>query len=128
MMSFEEIRELVATRLPPRYEHLQLTFYGRESQSQGDRVLIGDDYGTKLYVRLSDGCIYSIDPEEKLQTCFMNSSIEQLARCIEVSESFSGTTLDTESLAREMRDALGAVDNRAFTESPSWWGQALEGL
>jgi len=58
----------------------------------------------------------------------MNSSIEQLARFIEVSESFTGTTLDTQSLVREMRTALGAIDSQAFTESPSWWGEVLEGL
>jgi hypothetical protein len=78
-MSPDEIRELVATRLPPSYNHLRLTFYGRESQLQGDHVVIGDDYGTKLCVRLEDGCIYSVDPRHKLETCFMNSSIEQLA-------------------------------------------------
>ena|SRR5215831_11829708 len=126
-MSPDEIRQLAATRLPSRYDDLRLTFYGIDSQLQGDHVVIGDDYWTKLHVRLGDGCIYSVDPKHKLETSFVNSGIEQLARFIEVSRSFAGTKLDTQSLSREMRDALGAVDSRAFTENPNWWGEVLEG-
>jgi hypothetical protein len=127
-MTLADIRQLVATRLPERYDHLQLTFYGKRCQPQGEHVVIGDDYGTNLCARLDDGSIYSIDPQKKLETCFMNSGVEQLGRFIEVSESFTGTTLDSESLARELRDALAAIDGRAFTENPNWWGQVLEGL
>ena len=127
-MTLADIRELVATRLPERYDHLKLTFYGRESRPHGAHVLIGNDYGTDLCARLDDGSIYSIDPEEEYSTRFMNSGVEQLARFIEVSESFSGTKLDCEALAREMRKALSAIDARAFTESPNWWGELLEGV
>ncbi len=128
-MNLADIRELVATRLPGRYDHLCLTFYGRDSRPEREYVVIGhEDYGPNLCARLDDGSIYSVDPEEKLETCFMNSGVEQLARFIEVSESFAGTTLDSESLAQEMHDALKAIDSRAFTESHNWWGQVLEGL
>jgi len=127
-MTLADIRELVATRLPEHYGHLKLTFYGRESRLHGEHVLIGDDYGTDLCARLDDGSIYSIDPEEEHPTRFMNSGVEQLARFIEVSESFSDSKLDTETLAREMRNALSAIDARAFTESPNWWGELLEGV
>src|SRR5258708_3445006 len=127
-MTLADIQELVATRLPKDYDHLRLTFYGKECRPQGEYVVIGDDYGTSLCARLDDGSIYSIDPRKRLETCFMNSGVEELTRFIEVSESFTGTTLDSESLAREMRDALAAIDSRAFTENPNWWGQVLEGL
>ena len=127
-MTLANIRDSVAARLPARYDHLKLTFYGKESRLQGEYVVIGDGYGTNLCARLNDGSIYSIDPQRRLETCFVNSSIEQLARFIEASESFAGTTLDNESLARGMQAALAAIDDRAFTESPNWWGQVLEGV
>jgi hypothetical protein len=127
-MTLLEIRELVAKRLPERYEHLQFTFYGRESQPKGDHVIIGNDYGTDLCVRLDDGSIYSIEPEEKLPMRFMNSGIEQLARFIETCESFPHANLTPESLACQMRGALSAIDPRAFSEVSSWWGELLEGV
>jgi len=127
-MTLAEIRELIATRLPERYDNLQLTFYGRASRLDGDQVVIGNDYATDLCVRLADGSIYTIDRDEQYQIRFMNSGIEQLAKFIEVSESFAGTTLDSKSLARQMHDALAAIDDRAFTETPNWWGEVLEGV
>jgi hypothetical protein len=127
-MTPADMRELVAARLPERYDHLKLTFYGKESRLHGEHVIIGHDYATDLCARLDDGSIYAIDPKERYPTRFMNSGVEQLARFIEVSESFSGTKLDSEALAQQMREALQAVDPRAFTESPNWWGELLEGF
>jgi len=127
-MTLAEIRELVATRLPERYDNLQLTFYGRESRLDEDQVVIGNDYATDICVRLADGSIYTIDREEEYPTRFMNSGIEQLARFIEVSESYAGTSLDSGTLASRMRDALTAIDGRAFSESPNWWGEVMEGV
>ena len=127
-MTLDQIRELVATRLPERYDHLKLTFYGRESRLRGEYVLIGDDYGTDLCARLDDGSIYSIDPKERYPTRFVNSGVEKLAGFIKVCESFSGTKLESEDLAREMGNALRAIDPQAFTETPNWWGEVLEGL
>jgi len=125
-MTVGEIRELVANRLPSRYEHLNLTFYGRESRSSGDHVIFGDDYGTDLCVSLSDGAIYSIDPKHKLPTRFMNSGIEQLARFIEVSETFSGSTItDLEVLSRQMRAELAKIDPKAFANPENWWAVVL---
>ena len=125
-MTLPEICELVAARLPQRYEHLKLTFYGRECRPNGDHVVIGDDYGTNLCVRLDDGSIFAVDPTGKLPTRFVNSGIEELARFIDVAESFAGTRLDSESLARQMREALAAIDPRAFAETSNWWAVLLE--
>jgi hypothetical protein len=71
-MTVTEIRDLVTSGLPGRYEHLLLTFYGQECRPNGEHVIIGDDYGTDLCVRLSDGAVYSIDPRKELPTRFMN--------------------------------------------------------
>src|SRR4051794_34017362 len=110
-MTITEIRGLVASRLPSRYEHLKLTFYGQDCRPRGDHVVIGDDYGTDLVLRLSDGAIYSVDPKGTLPTRFMNSGIQQLARFIEVSESFSDSPItDAEILSRQMREALTQID------------------
>ena len=69
------LRELVATRFPTSYEPLRLTFYGRESRTSGGDVVIGDDYGTELRVLAGSGGVYSVDPEQRLPTRFVNSSI-----------------------------------------------------
>src|ERR1044071_4009094 len=110
-MTITEIGELVASRLPSRYEDLKLTFYCQDCRPDGDHVVIGNDYGTDLAVRLSDGAIFSIDPKQKLPTRFMNSGIQQLARFIEISQSFSDSpTTDAEILSRQMRESLVQVD------------------
>jgi hypothetical protein len=125
-MTITEVRALVASRLPSRYEHLKLTFYGRECRPRGEYVIIGDDYGTDLCLRLSDGAIYSIDPQETLPTRFMNSGIQELARFIEVSESFSDTTIaDTEILFRRMQETLSPIDPKAFADAGNWWAVVL---
>jgi hypothetical protein len=126
-MTVSEIRDLVASRLPRRYEQLKLTFYAQECRPKGEHVVIGDDYGTDLCVRLSDGAVYSIDPQGELPTRFMNSGIQQLARLIEVSESFSDSPVtDTEILSRQMREALAQIDPKAFAHPENWWAVVLE--
>jgi hypothetical protein len=50
-----------------------------------------------------------------------------LARFIEVSESFSDTTItDTEILSRQMREALTHNDPKAFGDPENWWAIVLE--
>ena|ERR1700722_14791405 len=128
-MTLADIRELAAGSLPEDYEHLELTFYGQKSRLVEDRVIIGDDCTTDLCVRLSEGGVYSIDPEEKLPTRFVNSSIPQLASCLEVSKSFSQTTnTDAEILSRQMREALTRIDPQAFANAENWWAVILEQL
>jgi hypothetical protein len=126
-MTVSEIRELTASQLPSRYEHMNLTFYGRECRPKGEHVIIGDDYGAEFCVSLSDGAIHSIDPREELPTRFVNSGILELARFIEVSESFSDTPInDTAMLSRRMREALTQIDAKAFADPENWWAIVLE--
>lgn len=126
-MNLAEVRELAESRLPKHYDDLNLTFYGSKSWLDGDQVVIGNDYANDLCVRLSDGSIYTVDREGEYPTLFVNSGIEQLARFIEVSDSFGGSKLDRQKLAQRIRDALSAIDERA-TENPNWWGLVLEQL
>jgi SUKH-4 immunity protein len=127
-MTAAEIRELVVSRIPSRYEHLKLTFHGRQSRLNGDHMIIGDDDGTDLCVNLSDGAIYSIDRQQELPTRFMNSGIEQLAQFIELSETFSGTAVESEILSRQMREALTKIDPKAFSDPENWWAIVLEAM
>jgi hypothetical protein len=90
-------------------------------------VVIGDDYGTDLVLRLSDAAIYSVDLKGTLPTRFMNSGIQQLARFIEVLGSFSDSPItDTEILSRQMREALTQIDPTAFGDPENWWAVVLE--
>lgn len=117
-----EIQDQVAKRLPSRYEPLLLTFYGREARQSGDDVIIGDDYGTELHVR-ADGSVHSVDPEGKLPTRFVNSSVAHLAQFIEI---VSGTDRADDVREREMWGKLAAIDPTAFADRENWWAVVLE--
>ena len=126
-MSVDEIREFVAKRLPSCYGSLELTFYGPQSRPHGDLVTIGNDYGTDLCASLSDGAVYSIDPQRKLPVRFVNSGIEEFGRFIEVSENFSAVeNTDDKTVARLLREALTKIDPPAFSNSENWWAVVLE--
>jgi hypothetical protein len=126
-MNVDEIRELVAKRLPSRYGPLELTFYGPRARPNADLVIIGDDRGTDLCVSLADGTVYSVDPQRELPTRFVNSSIEEFARFIEVSENVSiAENTDGEAVARLMREALAKIDPAAFSNPENWWAVVLE--
>jgi SUKH-4 immunity protein len=126
-MTPTEIRELVMSRLPDHYDDLKLTFYRRDCREKGEYVVIGDDYGTELCVRLADGAIYSIDPRHKLPTRFMNSGIPQLASFIELTRLPSESPeADPEAVARQFRDRLARIDSKAFDKAENWWAVVLE--
>jgi len=128
-MTVTEIRELVASRLPGRYEPLNLTFYGRECRPIGEHVVIGDDYGTDLCVSLSDGAVHSIDPKEMLPPRrFVNSGITELAKFIELSGTFADSSAEPEILAQQMQAALTKMDAKAFSDPENWWAVILEQL
>jgi hypothetical protein len=123
-MDVNEIRAIVADRFPRRYEPLNLTFYGCDYYLSDDYVVIGDDYGTQLCVRLSDGIMLSIDPKGSLHTRFMNSSIEQFARFVEVCLSYAERP--KEKCDRLMWKELAVIDLKAFAKAENWWACILE--
>jgi hypothetical protein len=117
-----EIRDLLARRLPSSYEPLLLTFYGRDARQSAEDVIIGDDYGTQLHVRI-DGTVHSVDSEGKRLTRFMNSSVGQLAQFIEV---VAGTDRENDDREREMWSRLAAIDPAAFANEENCWAVILE--
>lgn len=117
-MTLGQIRELAARCLPSRVDIMHLSFYGHDSEPDGDHVIIGDDYGTNLCVRPSDGSVWAIDPRHELPTRFVNSDIERLSRCIEATK----TVTDAEGL----REALAKNDPPALSRRGSWWACWVE--
>jgi hypothetical protein len=116
---FDSIRELVATQLPPSYEPLKLTFYGRGARPNGDDLVIGDDDGTEIRVLGGDGGVYSVDPQHRLPTRFMNSSVEHLSSFLELIHSYHGR--GKEECDARMWPELAALDPPAFADPENWW-------
>jgi hypothetical protein len=126
-MELSEVCQLVAEQLPDKYEPGLLTFYHQGCRPRDDYVVIGDDYGTELCVRLSDGAVYSIDPEGSLPTRFMNSGIRQLAKFISIYDAGRAET-PTEPGWREaqrLRNEMAAIDPKAVEDTENWWSSLL---
>jgi hypothetical protein len=120
-MDFAEIRSLVASHLAEDYPPLLLSFYGENSSQRGDNVIIGNDCGTELCVRLNDGAIYSIDPLGALPIRFVNSSIEQLAGFIRLYNSWFGGEDDAETEYPKIREEFRRIDGLALNDPENWW-------
>ena len=133
-MTPEALRELVQSRLPRQYEPLLLSFGGGAAGTQGDRVPIGDDYGTTLCCDLGSGHVLSVDADGKLPTRFVNSGIEELGQFIdeyeEVRQRLHGTPGEAEQLqlASGLRSRLLEIDPRALAEPDHWWSVICEQL
>jgi len=127
-MDLSEVRQLVAEQLPNRYEPVLLTFYGHESRPRGDYIIIGDDYGTELCVRLSDGAVYSVDPEGSLPRRFMNSGIRQLAKFISIYETGRAEAPSEPGCleARRLRNKMAEIDLKAIEDPENWWSRILD--
>jgi hypothetical protein len=118
MMTLEEIRRLTVSCLPRKFALMQLSFYGDDSERDGEYVIIGDDYGSNLCVRLSDGTVWAIDPRGEMPTRFVNSSIQHLSKCIEATK----TVTD----AKGLRGALAKSDPEALSREENWWACWVE--
>jgi hypothetical protein len=124
--------DAIKAQLPRSYEPLLLTFYGSESRRTDDLLVIGDDYGTELCLNLTDGCIYSIDPEKKLATRFVNSNVECLGKFLtlyEEREKELRETLnekDQDQIVRRLREQFVVIDAPALAEPENWWSVILE--
>src|SRR5262245_50717602 len=117
-MNADEVRTLVATHLVEKYPPLLLTFYNESAHQRGNYVVIGNDYGTELCVHLSDGRVYSIDPNGILPTRFVNGSISQLVDFIRIySSTFEGKKSSCDGpTGREVFDELQQLDPLALND------------
>ena len=123
---------------PPNLEEtLLLHFYQNDdalaiSIHNHDRFLIiGDDDGTKLGIKENTGEVLSIDPEGKLPTRFVNSSILTLLAFLGmyVREQPGLAQADDEEASQivaRMRDAFSTFDAQALDNPENWWSVVLE--
>ena len=114
--------------LPEQYEPLLLTFH--DPKVANGNVVIGSDYGTEL--RMVDSAIVSVDPTGTLPDRFTNSSIEQLAACLEAHDRFTHTVdaagnEEAESLAVDaFVSAIRQIDPDCLSDPENWWTVVIE--
>jgi len=129
-MTATEIRNLAAKNLPHRYEPLNLIFFGSESRLADEYVFIGrEDYGPDICVNVANGEVFSIDPEGRLPSRLINSSIKELGRCIEVADKYPRKAGEgPEVTADYLREEITRIDARALENEENWWSVILEQL
>jgi hypothetical protein len=124
----------ISELLPLKYEPLLLTFYHDGIRLKGDLILIGDDYGTSLYLDPANGQIRSIDDGNELPTRFINSDLSSFARFISeydkaiVHGPKSAIDLESNQVAHELRARFMSIDPLALSNPESWWATILEQL
>ena len=124
--------EIASAGLPDRYEPLLLTFRLASAFPRGEYLVIGDDEGTDLCVRQSDGAVLAVDPEGHLPTRFINADVRKLALCI---ASYERYRLALEGLGSEegelaavtaLEREIAAIDPAALEDPENWWSAILE--
>lgn len=114
--------------LPEQYEPLLLTFHDPEIVN--GNVVIGSDYGTEL--RMVDSAIISVDPTATLPDRFMNSSLDQLAACLETHDKFTRTVDAAGNEKAELLAvdafvlAIGQIDPVCISDPENWWAFVIE--
>ena len=130
-MDIEAIRATIKN-LPQKYEPLLLTFYGSEAYLDQDLVVLGDDYGTKICLDVTDGCLYSVDPENHLSSRFLNSSIDHFAKFLVRYTEYEKQVAEAAAeevqvqLVGKLREQFLAIDERAISGPETWWTLVLE--
>ena len=131
-MEIETIKAMIAEQLPRTYEALLLTFYGNEAYLDQNLLVFGDDYGTKICLSLIDGCVYSVDPDNKLPTRFVNSSIESLSKFLHQYSEYLKEIDETDKeedqiqLLSKWQERCLAIDDAALSADDTWWRVVLE--
>src|SRR5664279_111308 len=77
VMTFEEIKALVAGSLPDYYDPLATTFFRNKVSQDGALVVFGNDTGANLCVDTTDGCVYAIAVTCKTPKRFVNTTFEK---------------------------------------------------
>jgi hypothetical protein len=117
----------ITRSLPKIYEPLLLTFFAVPRQEDKWSV-IGNDSETEFRVD-SAGAVYSIDPLGEKPKRFVNSSVQQLARFIEVHQAYVHPLRekgDQQSEIKSLRYRLEAIDPNAFSSAENWWVLVIE--
>lgn len=96
-----------------------------------DYLIIGDDFGTKICVQLSNNKVYSIDEEGDLPMRFINSSIENLMLFIMVYEQHHEEIIEADDdeiveIIGEIKSKLNELDSQALSFEENWWAVILE--
>lgn len=131
-VSIAAIQAQVGTTLPEKFEPLLLSFYRAAVREAGQVFVIGDDEGTELCFRPSDGAVVSIDPRHKLPPRFVNSEIALLAEFVNAYKEYAERVrrLRNESeaikLVQTLRVRLSVLDPAAFESPDPWWATVLE--
>jgi hypothetical protein len=122
----------LAAKLPPRFEPLLLTFNDSPRWLDDGCAVLGSDDRSELRVDADSGRVTSVDPEGELPTRFLNSTIEQLVRCIDAYRDYGSTVRRAadESAARalveDLRQTLARIDPAAVADPEAWWALVLE--
>jgi hypothetical protein len=117
------------TEFPKSYEPLLLNFH--PPREENGYVVIGDDEGSEIRL-MPDGMISAVDDHGTLPTRFVNSSIEQLIRCIHAHEEYARNVAkvsDEESQLEEVAHfsrAIGGIDAKALCDPENWWSVIVE--
>jgi len=99
--------------------------------SQERFLIIGDDYGTKLGMKENTGEILSIDPNGKLPTRFVNSSILTLLAFLETYSKeqpklAQASDEEASEIVANMKEKLRTLDARSLDDPENWWSLILE--
>lgn len=102
-----------------------------DTYSQDQFLIISDDYGTKLGMKENTGEILSIDPDGKLPTRFVNSSILTLLAFLEQYSKerpklAQASDEEASEIVASMKDKLRALDARSLDDPENWWSLILE--
>ena len=133
MLDKSNMARLVRSLLPAEsYEPLNLTFSFDELAPFGATVAIGSDYGTTICVELESEHVVTIDRAGVHISRFMNSTITQLAACIEAHRDYCEWIFRTRceaeelSVVSEFRTRILDTDPMALDNVENWWSVILE--
>jgi SUKH-4 immunity protein len=127
-MDLESVKAAMATKLPATYEPLVLTFYRHEVRLKDGLIVIGDDYGTTLYLDPRNGHIESRDDNGQLPVRFLNSSLDQLQQCLEEYDKVRTSGDDDLETVERFRCAMQRIDPAALDNPENWWSLIIEQL
>jgi len=122
----------LAAGLPPRFEPLLLKFHESPRWLDDRSAVLGSDEGSELRVDAGSGRVTSVDPGGELPTRFVNSTIEQLVRCIDAYRDYTiavaRATDDAaaRALVEILRQTLADIDPAAVADPEAWWSLVLE--